>query len=84
VDDVVMQRRFKEKHRLPYPLLSDAGGKVAKQYGGTLPVLGVANRTTFVIDRDRTVKEIARGNDAMDPSQAIAACPLPSKQGVMP
>lgn len=80
VDDVATQKKFKERYQLPYPLLSDEGGKVSKRYGGTVPVLGVSYRATFVVDRDGTVKEIATGNDAIDPSGAIAACPLPRKE----
>jgi peroxiredoxin Q/BCP len=79
VDDVATQKRFKEQHRLPFPLLSDDGGKVAKKYGGTVAVLGLANRATFVVDRDGTVKEIVTGNDAIDPKGAVAACPVPGK-----
>lgn len=75
-DDVETQRRFKTEMKLPYPLLSDAGGKVAKQYSGTMAVVGVANRANFVIGQDGTVKEIVEGGDATDPTAAIAACPL--------
>jgi peroxiredoxin Q/BCP len=81
VDGVDTLKRFKDENRLPYPLLSDEGGKVARQYGGTVAVLGLANRTTFVLDQDGTVKEIVSGSDAINPSGAIAACPLPRKGG---
>jgi peroxiredoxin Q/BCP len=49
---------------------------VAKKYGGTVMVIGLANRATFVVDRDGTVKEIVTGNDAIDPKGAVAACPV--------
>jgi peroxiredoxin Q/BCP len=78
-DDVETQKRFKAEHALPFPLLSDEGGKVAKQYGGLMPVVGVAKRATFVVDRDGTVKEIIEGSDAIDPQAAIASCPAPRK-----
>ena len=73
-DDVATQKRFKAENQLPFPLLSDAGGKVAKKYGGTL--LGFANRATFVVEKDGTVKEIVTGSSAIDPKGAIAACPM--------
>jgi peroxiredoxin Q/BCP len=76
---VATQKRFKEQHQLPFPLLSDEGGKVSKKYGGTVPILGLANRATFVVDPDGTVKEIVTGNDAINPSGAIAACEMPRK-----
>jgi peroxiredoxin Q/BCP len=79
VDDVPTLKRFKDEHGLPFPLLSDAGGKVARQYGGTLAVVGLAKRATFVVDRDGTVKEVVTGGDAINPSGAIAACPVPEK-----
>jgi peroxiredoxin Q/BCP len=52
---------------------------VAKQYGGTVAIIGLANRATFVVDRDGTVKEIVTGGDAINPSSAIAACPAPRR-----
>jgi peroxiredoxin Q/BCP len=78
-DDVATLKRFKDENKLPYPLLSDAGGAVAKQYGGTVPVVGVASRATFVLQADGTVKEIVTGGDAIDPAGAIASCPLHRK-----
>ncbi len=80
VDDAATLKRFKDQNALPYPLLSDAGGKVAKRYGGTVVVIGLANRATFVVDRDRTVREIITGGDAIQPAGAIAACPVPKKE----
>ncbi len=73
-DDVATQKRFREENQLPFPLLADSGGKVAKAYGGTL--LGFANRATFVVERDGKVTEVVTGNDAIDPKASIAACPL--------
>lgn len=82
VDDLGTLKRFREANELPFPLLSDEGGKVAKQYGGTVAIIGVANRATFVLDRDGTVKEIVTGSDAVDPTSAVAACPVPRKKEV--
>lgn len=79
VDGIGTQKRFKEENQLPFPLLSDKDGKVTKQYAGTVPIFGVANRATFVIDRDGTVKEIVTGSDAIDPAPAVNACPMPGK-----
>jgi len=82
-DDVATLKRFRDENKLPYPLLSDAGGKVAKQYGGTIAVIGLANRATFVLEVDGKVKEIVTGNDAINPTGAIAACPV-NKKGATP
>jgi peroxiredoxin Q/BCP len=75
-DDVATQKRFKDEHQLPFPLLSDVGGKVAKKYGGTVPLIGFANRATFVVGQDGVVKEIVTGSAAIDPAGAILACEL--------
>ena len=78
-DSVAAQKKFKDENALPFPLLSDADGKVAKQYGGTIPILGLANRATFVIDRDGIVKAIVTGGDAIDPAGSITSCPVHGK-----
>ncbi len=75
-DSIEKQKRFRDEHGLPYPLLSDEGGKVAKLYGGTVPILGTANRATYVVDRDGTIVAIVTGSDAINPSGAIASCPV--------
>jgi len=78
-DDVATLKRFKDENQLPYPLLSDEGGKVAKQYGGKIPLVGIANRATFVLERDGTAKDVITGGDAIDPVGAITSCPLHRK-----
>jgi peroxiredoxin Q/BCP len=75
-DDVATQKRFKDELKLPYPLLSDAGGVVAKQYAGTIPVVGLASRANYVIGQDGKVAMVVLGSDAVDPNSAIAGCPL--------
>ncbi len=80
-DSVATQKKFKDQYRLPYPLLSDAGGKVARQYGGTYPVVGLAHRATFVVAKDGTVKEVLTGDEAIDPGGAITSCPLGKPHG---
>ena len=74
-DDVDTLKRFKEQLGAPFPLLSDPGGKVAKQYAGLMPVVGLATRSNIVLGKDGVVKEVVTGGDAVDPSTAIASCP---------
>ena len=74
-DDVATLKSFKEKLGAPFPLLSDPGGKVAKQYAGLMPVVGLATRSNIVLGKDGVVKEVVTGGDAVDPSTAIASCP---------
>lgn len=57
-DAVAKQAKFADKENFDYPLLSDADGSVAAQFGVKRSILGKTlpvKRTTFVIDTDRTV-----------------------------
>lgn len=65
-DPVSKQRTFADTHSLPFPLLSDFEGAVARQFGvkrrfGPLPV----KRHTFVIGTDRTVLGVVRSEFRM-------------------
>jgi len=44
-----------------------------------MPVIGLANRATFVVGKDGTVKQVIEGNQAIDPTGAVAACAMPQK-----
>jgi peroxiredoxin Q/BCP len=48
---------------------------VARQYAGVIPIVGLANRATFVVAQDGRITEIISGSDAIDPAAAIASCP---------
>jgi peroxiredoxin Q/BCP len=54
-DSVESHSAFRANHRLPYILLSDPGGRVAKEWGVNHLLGLVPGRMTFVIDRDRKV-----------------------------
>jgi peroxiredoxin len=43
-------------------------------YGVLLPDLGMANRSTFVVDKQGKIVHIEEGNGAIDPSGADLAC----------
>ena len=68
-DPVEKQAKFADIQRFDYPLLSDADGTVATQFGvkrGLLGRLMPVKRTTFVIDIDRTVLEVIASEFSMD------------------
>lgn len=57
-DPVEKQKQFSDMHSFGYPLLSDAEGKVAQQFGVKRRIAALGNRrVTFVIDTDRRVLE---------------------------
>jgi thioredoxin-dependent peroxiredoxin len=68
-DAVDKQAKFSEQQSFDYPLLSDADGKVATEFGvkrGLLGKLMPVKRTTFVIDTDRTVLDVIASEFSMD------------------
>ena len=71
-DDLETQKKFAESLKLPFPLLADPEGKVAKAYG--VDKGEYAARVTFVIDKDGKVKQVIEGKDAIDPAGALTAC----------
>jgi peroxiredoxin Q/BCP len=68
-DAVAKQAKFASQQGFDYPLLSDADGAVAEQFGvkrGLLGKLMPVKRTTFVIGTDRTVLEVIASEFSMD------------------
>jgi peroxiredoxin Q/BCP len=67
-DAVTKQQQFDEKHSLGFPLLSDADRKVAEAFGVKGGMLGLSpvKRSTFVIDRDRTVRAVISSEISMN------------------
>lgn len=59
VDSPQANRRWAEKHGLRMPLISDPGDHtVAAAFGVARPMVGVAKRTTWLIDADGTLRRI--------------------------
>jgi peroxiredoxin Q/BCP len=67
MDTVESHRRFKTKYDLPFPLLSDSGGKVCEKYGvlKEKKMYGKTyrgiERSTFVIDEQGKIAHAFRG-----------------------
>jgi alkyl hydroperoxide reductase subunit AhpC len=56
-------------------MLSDfAKREVSAAYGVLIPAAGVANRATFVIDKEGKITYIEEGSSAIDPTGASDAC----------
>jgi peroxiredoxin Q/BCP len=61
VDPVEKQAKFSDDHNFDFPVLSDADGTVASNFGVKRGLLGKfmpVKRSTFVIDKDRKVLEV--------------------------
>ncbi len=63
----------KEVLKSEVPILSDFMRKTSGDYGVLNPA-GMANRTTFVINKDGAIEEIIEGGSAIDPTSALTAC----------
>jgi len=62
VDNTKSHAEFAEHHKLPFTLLADPKGRVAKQYGSLLNmvVFKVAKRHSFIIDPKGKIAKIYR------------------------
>jgi len=65
LDDDASHRRFADKFKLPFPLLADTGGEVAKRYGTywSFLFIRVAKRHTFIVDPAGRIAKIYRDVD---------------------
>jgi peroxiredoxin len=74
-DNTPSQKEFATKLSLSFPLLSDFSKReVATAYGVLIPTVGVANRATFVVDKEGKIQHIEEGSGAIDPTGAETAC----------
>ncbi len=76
-DDLETQKRFKAKVAPNVMFIADPEAKLVKLFDVKMPVLTLAQRTTFVIGKDRKILRIDTGSDAIDPAGAVGACELP-------
>lgn len=76
MDDKETLKKFKESLKAQFAFVPDPDGKIVNAYDVKVPVLSFANRYTFVVGEGRKVLEVQSGKDAIDPSKAVAACPL--------
>jgi peroxiredoxin len=60
--------------KLEYPLASDKLGKVSQLYGVYNANVGIASRSTFVVDMEGKITYIEEGGSAVDPTGAVTAC----------
>ncbi len=54
-DSVVTHREFKKAHNLPFELLADIDGEVAKQYDAVLPLINFTKRITYLLDKSHKI-----------------------------
>jgi peroxiredoxin Q/BCP len=57
-EDVLSQREFARKHKLPFILLSDEDNKVRKLYGVPSTLGFIPGRVTYIIDEEGIVRHV--------------------------
>ena len=73
IDDSFSHKKFAEKYNLPFPLLSDALGEVARRYGAlnNFLVIKLAKRYTYLINPQGKIAKIYLSVDTSKHSQEI-------------
>ena len=73
IDDSFSHKKFAEKYNLPFPLLSDASGEVARRYGAlnNFLVIKLAKRYTYLINPQGKIAKIYLSVDTSKHSQEI-------------
>jgi len=62
IDSSSSHKEFKEKYNLPFTLLADEDGEVAKKYGAlnNFLIFKLAKRQSFIIDPNGTIRRVYR------------------------
>jgi peroxiredoxin len=76
VDSTWANSAFADKLGVKFNILSDASREISKSYGVWNDRQLVANRTTFVIDRNGIVQKEFMQTEALDPNKSLEACAL--------
>jgi peroxiredoxin len=63
-----------EKIGVTFPLLSDWGGEVTKEYGLYNPQYKAARRVNYLIDKSGKVVELQLDSEAIDPTKIVTLC----------
>ncbi|MDE1943373.1 MAG: peroxiredoxin, partial [Betaproteobacteria bacterium] len=75
IDDASSHAEFAQHHHLPFPLLADKDGTVARLYGSERNLLGlkIARRNTFIINPQGRIAKVYESVDAAsNPGEVIA------------
>ncbi|MCU0451971.1 MAG: peroxiredoxin [Bernardetiaceae bacterium] len=54
-DSVATHQRFIKAHHLPFTLLADEAGQVARRYDALVPIVGITKRVTYLLDAQHRI-----------------------------
>jgi len=74
MDSPYANKAWAQQIGVTFPLLSDLGGDVTKEYGIYNPEYKAARRVNYLIDKDGKVIEMQLDRDAIDPTKVVDAC----------
>jgi len=72
-DDSKSHLAFAEKFSLPFPLLADPKRTLIEAYGVKIPLVGMAKRVTFIIDKQGVIRRILRDIDTKGHDRQVLA-----------
>jgi peroxiredoxin Q/BCP len=57
-DTLETHHKFREAYKLPFDLLADVDGNVAKLYKARIPVIGMTRRVTYLLDAQHRIAAV--------------------------
>jgi len=74
MDSPFANKAWAQQIGVTFPLLSDLGGDISKEYGVYNPSYKAARRVTYLIDKDGKVVEMQKDKEALDPTAVVTVC----------
>jgi peroxiredoxin len=74
LDSWFSNKAFADQIGVSFPLLSDWGGKVTREYGVYKDEYQAPRRINFLIGKDGKILEEQVDNEAIDPGKIVDAC----------
>ncbi len=81
MDSPFSNKAWAEKINVTFPLLSDWGGDVTRQYGLYDDKRKIGRRVNILIDKNGKIANIQLDNDAVDPTKTVEFCERKNHQG---
>jgi peroxiredoxin len=74
MDSPFSNKAWAQQIGVSFPLLSDWGGDVTKEYGLYNPKYKAARRVNYVIDKNGKVVDMQLDSEAIDATKVVEAC----------
>lgn len=77
MDSAFANKAFADQIKVTFPLLSDWGGEITREYGIYVDKYKAARRVNFLIGKDGKILEEQVDNNAIDPTKIVDTCERP-------